>query len=44
MNLEEVYQPIAAYLKAVEDFLGSALGESQNRSILAMGSASRPPM
>ena len=38
MNLEEIYQPIADDLKAVEDLLGSALGESQNRSILAMGS------
>lgn len=37
MNLRQIYEPIVDDLKAVEDFLGSALGESQNRSILAMG-------
>jgi octaprenyl-diphosphate synthase len=36
MNLEEVYQPIADDLEAVEDFLRSSISESKNPSILAM--------
>ncbi len=36
MNLDEIYQPIAEDLRAVEDFLGFSLNESENRSILAM--------
>lgn len=38
MNLQEIYQPIADDLKTVEDFLGSVLSESANRSILTMSS------
>ena len=36
MNLEEIYQPIAADLGTMEDFLASSIRESKNRSILAM--------
>ena len=37
MNLEEIYQPIAADLGTMEDFLASSIRESKSRSILAMG-------
>jgi octaprenyl-diphosphate synthase len=36
MNLKEIYRPVAEELKAVEDFLTSAIKESKNQSILAM--------
>ncbi len=36
MELDQIYQPIAEDLKAVEDFLVSSVKESKNRSILAM--------
>ena len=36
MNLEEIYQPIAADLGTMEDFLASSIRESKSRSILAM--------
>lgn len=37
MKLEEIYQPISEDLKAVDDLLRSALGESQNAAVSAMG-------
>jgi geranylgeranyl pyrophosphate synthase len=36
MNLDQIYQPIAADLKKVERFLESSIKESKNQSILAM--------
>ena len=36
MNLEEIYQPIADELEAVEHFLEASVKESKNQSILAM--------
>jgi octaprenyl-diphosphate synthase len=39
MNLDRIYQPIAADLKKVERFLESSVKESKNQSILAMSNS-----